>query len=108
MKSQLTKRDFEKRLRELISPEKDFYLLTPYNFSGTPFCGTFDNSAFDLTRNSFWVHVKTFRIKGQFKDSDNLTEVVYEVEQTKFTSHFTAIIFWGDISDIKCILVPIS
>jgi len=85
MKSKLTKKEFKKRLTELTSPEKDFYILTSYNSSGTPFCGTFNDSTFDLTRNSFWRHVKSVSISGQFKELDKTsTEVIYEVGISSF------------------------
>ena len=90
MKSNLNKKEFKKRLTELTSKEKDFYFITPYNSSGTPFCGTFDESTFDLTKNSFWRHVKTIQIKGEYREADNnSTEVTFEVGLSKFTRNFS-------------------
>ena len=80
MKSNLGKKEFKRRLTELTSPEKHFNILTSYNLSGTPFCGRFNDSTFELTRNSFWRHVKSITIQGQFKELDqNYTEVTYKV-----------------------------
>ncbi len=89
MKSNLNKKEFKRRLTELTSKEKDFYFITSYNSSGTMFCGTHDDQTFELTRNSFWRHVKVIIIKGEYKDADNnLTEVTYEVGLSKFTRNF--------------------
>jgi hypothetical protein len=85
MKSNLNKREFKRRLTELTSKEKDFYLFTSYNSSGTPFCGDYNDKTFELTRNSFWRHVKNIVIKGEYKEWDkNSTEVTYTVGWTKF------------------------
>ncbi len=84
MKSNLTKQEFKKRLKELTSSDEGFYLLTPYNLSGTPFCGTFNGRTFELTRNSHWRHVKNIIIKGEYGDSDkHSTKVTYEVGLSK-------------------------
>ncbi len=86
MKSNLNKTEFKKRLTELTSKEKDFYFITPYNSSGTPFCGEYDDRTFELTRNSFWQHVKVIVIKGEYNQLDNdSTEVSYALGWTKFT-----------------------
>lgn len=100
MKSNLNKAEFKKRLTELTSKEKDLYFFTPYNSSGTPFCGTYDESTFELTRNSFWRATKTITIKGEYKELDkNATEVTYEVGWTKFMTNlfiaFISIAFVG-------------
>jgi len=90
MKSNLNKTEFKRRLTELTSKDKPFYILTPFNFSGTPFSGTFDDSKFDLTRNSFWLHVKAIEIKGEYRQSDNkITEVIYTVGISKFFRVFS-------------------
>ena len=89
MKSNLSKDEFKKRLTELTTPGKDFYLITPYDFSGKPFCGTYDDAKFELTRNSFWRHPIAIQIKGEYKKSDNnSTEVIYELGWTKFMRSF--------------------
>ena len=94
MKSELDYKEFKRRLAELTSKEKHFYLFTPYNSSGTPFCGTFDDSTFDLTRNSFWRHVKSIEIKGKYRPVDNrFTHVDYTIGLSKFTRIFTIILF---------------
>src|SRR5258708_38383594 len=83
MKSNLTKQEFKKRLKELTSSEGGFYLLTPYNSSGTPFCGTFNETTFELTRNSYWRHVKNIIIKGEYDSDKHSTKVNYEVGLSK-------------------------
>jgi hypothetical protein len=94
MKSNLTKKEFKERLTELTSPEKDFYIITPYNSSGTPFCGTYTDTTFELTRNSFWRQVKAIKIKGEYKEHDNYsTEVTYKVSAPKFVGPFLYITF---------------
>jgi hypothetical protein len=94
MKSELNYKEFKRRLTELTSKEKDFYLFTPYNSSGKPFCGTFDDSTFDLTRNSFWRHVKAIQIKGKYREVDNgYTEIDYTIGQSKFMRTFSIIFF---------------
>jgi hypothetical protein len=99
MKSNLNKTEFKKRLTEITSPEKEFYII-PYNFSGTPFCGTYDDSTFELTRNSLFIHVKAITIKGEFKGLDNTsTEVIFKIGWTKFRKYafilFTCSAFIG-------------
>lgn len=85
MKSNLNLLAFKKRLTALTSEEKGFYFITPYNPSGTPFCGTYNESSFELTRNSFWTHAKAFVIKGEYKSFDHKsTEVTYEIGWRKF------------------------
>lgn len=85
MKSNLNLTEFKRRLTELTSEEKGFYFITPYNFSGTPFCGTHDEQTFELTRNSFWQHVKAVVVKGEYKRlDDNSTEVTYDIGWTRF------------------------
>jgi hypothetical protein len=84
MKSNLNKTDFKKRLKALTSSDEGLYLLTPYNSSGTPFCGTFNERTFELTRNSHWRHVKNIKIKGEYIESDkHSTEVTYDVGLSK-------------------------
>ena len=90
MKSNLNLTDFKKRLAQLTSKEKDFFLVTPYNFSGTPFCGSFDDKTFELTRNSFWIHVKAIEIRGNYQQADNkTTEVIYTIGISNFFRHFS-------------------
>lgn len=94
MKSELDYKEFKKRLTELTSKEKDFYFFTPYNSSGTPFCGIFDDSTFDLTRNSFWRHVKAIEIKGKYKQGDKGTTIVdYTRCQSKAMKIFSTVFF---------------
>lgn len=100
MRSNLNIKEFKKRLTELISEEKGLYLLTPYNSSGKPFCGTFDEKKFELTRNSFWIHVKAIVIKGEYRNLDNKwTDISYEIGWTKFMRNlfiaFNGIVFIG-------------
>jgi hypothetical protein len=88
MRSSLNKKEFNRRLAALTSKEKDFYFISPFNSSGTPFCGTYDDRTFELTRNSFWKHVKAIVIKGEYKDAENnSTEVIYELGWTKFMTN---------------------
>jgi hypothetical protein len=90
MKSNLSKTEFKRRLTQQTSKEKAFFLVTPFNFSGTAFCGTFDDSKFDLTRNSFWIHVKAIEIKGEYQQADNkTTEVIYTIGISKFFKQFS-------------------
>lgn len=94
MKSNLNKQDFKKRLAELTSKEDDFYFFTPYKFSGEPFCGAFDDDTFELTRNSFWRHVKAVVIKGEYKALDeNSCEVTYTIGLTRFMRNSGIVIF---------------
>lgn len=94
MKSNLNKQDFKKRLAELTSKEDDFYFFTPYKFSGKPFCGAFDDDTFELTRNSFWRHVKAVVIKGEYKSLDeNSCEVTYTIGLTRFMRNSGIVIF---------------
>ena len=85
MKSRLSKEEFKLRLTKLTSKDKDFSIFSSYNFSGTPFCGTYDDSKFELTRNSFWRHVKDLIIKGEYRElNGDSTEVTYTIGLTKF------------------------
>lgn len=100
MKSNLNKIDFKRRLIDLTSREKFVYFITPYNFSGKPFCGDFDDSTFTLTKNSFWRHVKAIQIKGEYKQFDkNSTEVIYKIGYSDFMRYaavaFFSIVFIG-------------
>lgn len=80
MRSNLSTEEFKNRLKELVSKEKEFYFFTTYNPLGTPFCGSYDEHGFELTRNSFWKHVKVVLIKGTYRAlSNGSTEVIYEV-----------------------------
>lgn len=93
MKSTLTKTEFKQRLVALTLKEKNF--TTPFRSARKPFCGTFSDSDFDLTINSFWPHVKAIRIKGEFVRIDNnTTEVFYEVGVPK-PLRFLALLFFG-------------
>lgn len=93
LKSRLNKEEFKARLMALTSHEKGFYLFTPYNSSGTPFCGRYDNNTFELTRNSFWQHIKAITIKGEYKASDNnTTEVTYTIGLKKFVRMFLILV----------------
>lgn len=92
MKSELSRDEFKRRLSELTAEEKGFYFITPYDFSGKPFCGEYDDTTFELSKNSFWAHVVAMRIKGEYKGLDNKsTEVVYEVGWTKLTRNLTLV-----------------
>lgn len=83
MKSNLGIEEFKTRLKELTSDEKTFYLFTPYNSSGTPFCGRFDEKTFELTKNSYLTPIKTIVIKGEYTGlGDHSTEVTYEIGRT--------------------------
>jgi hypothetical protein len=105
MKSNLNKTEFNKRLTELTSKEKDFFFISPYNSSGTPFCGTFDNSTFYLTRNSFWIHVKAIEIRGEYQQADNkTTEIIYTIGISRFFRHFSWTIFGLGITGLNTIL----
>jgi hypothetical protein len=92
MISNLTKKEFKERLTQRTSKEKAFYFFTPFSFSGTPFCGTFDDSKFDLTRNSFWTSTKAIQIKGEYRPLNNkATEVIYSVGILNFYRNFLRI-----------------
>lgn len=89
MKSSLNLSEFKSRLTELTSEENGFYFITPYNWSGTPFCGTYDERTFELTKNSFWTHVKAIVVRGEYKQLDDYsTDVTYEIGWTKFMKRF--------------------
>jgi hypothetical protein len=93
MKSDLNVIEFKKRLAELTVPEKHVWLFSPFESSGKPFCGTFDDSTFELTRNSFWTHVKAIVVKGEYKQLDsNSTEVRYTVGLSKFVRIYSIIL----------------
>ena len=99
IKSDLNVIEFKERLAELTVPEKRLYLFSPFTSSGTPFCGTFNDSTFELTRNSLWTHVKAIVVKGEYKQLDsNSTEVRYTVGLPKFIKIFSIILL--------CIIVP--
>jgi hypothetical protein len=99
MKSDLNVMEFKKRLVELTVPEKQVWLFSPFESSGKPFCGAFDDSTFELTRNSFWTHVKTIVVNGEYKQLDsNSTEVRYTVGLSKFARIFSIILL--------CIILP--
>lgn len=84
MISELRISEFRKRLAESTSPDEEFYIFTPYNFSGAPFCGTFDDARFELSRNSFWRHVKAIRITGKYWATEgDKTEVFVEIGLSK-------------------------
>ncbi len=109
MKSKLSKAEFKKRLIKLTSKEKDFYLFTPYNSSGTPFCGKYDDKTFELTRNSFWRHVKAIIIKGEYKESNNnSTEVIYTISWTKFMRALSVIFLGLTFIGINTVLIVMS
>jgi hypothetical protein len=93
MKSTLTQYEFKERLEKLTAHGDGIYFFTPYDFSGKPFFGTYDDTKFQIRRNSFWRHVIAVEIKGEYKPSaNNLTEVNYEVKLSKFGRYFTFII----------------
>lgn len=80
MKSVSQIRDFEQRLGELTSKEDPISIITPYQFNGKPFCGTFDGQSFDLTVNSFWRSMKWISITGTFRaNPDGLTDIDVEI-----------------------------
>ncbi len=109
MKSNLSKTEFKGRLQELTSSERTFFFLPPFNFSRTPFCGTFDDSKFDLTRNSFWTHVKGIEIKGEYLQADEkTTEVSYTIGISKFIKLFSWIILGLTIIGSNTILLVFS
>jgi hypothetical protein len=94
MKGESTLKNFEERLKELTSAEPSIWFISPYQRSGRPFCGTFDDSSFNLTRNSIWNHVKWISIDGTFKKSDDgTTEVDYEIGTTRRMKAFSIIFF---------------
>lgn len=93
MKAKSSLRDFEKRLKELTDEESSFFFLTPFNFSGKPFCGTFDGTSFNLTRNSFWRHIKSISIKGNYKRLGTSTEIEYTIDVSRFTRIFSIIFY---------------
>lgn len=106
MKSNLTKTEFKQRLAELTSKEKIFYFITPFRFSGKPFCGTFGDSSFDLTRNSFWPHVKAIGIKGEYVRLDHkATEVFYEIGISKPSRFLARLFFAGSFVGINVVLI---
>lgn len=82
-------------MTDLTSKKEHFWWFTPYNSSGTPFCGTYDDSTFDLTLNSFWGPVRAIEIKGKFREADNgCTEVDYTIGQSKFIKTFSKVFFF--------------
>ncbi len=92
MRSNLSKEAFKKRLEEQTEKEKDFFFFTSYQSSGKIFCGTYDDTSFDLTKNTFWSHIKAMRIKGQFETADHrTTEVTYEIGLSKWARLFSYI-----------------
>jgi hypothetical protein len=102
MKSTLKKQEFQRRLEELTSEEKDFFFI-PYNFSGKPFCGTYDARTFDLARNSILSNVRMLRIKGEYKESEKTgTEVTYQIRRPKWMNYvlmiLDALFFLGMLS----------
>jgi hypothetical protein len=99
MKSTLSKQDFQKRLENLTSMEKDFFII-PLSFSGKPFCGTYDASTFDLARNSILFNVRMLRIKGKYQDNEKAgTEVTYQIGWPKWMNYgfgvFNILVFAG-------------
>ncbi|MBI3221100.1 MAG: hypothetical protein HYZ44_16430 [Bacteroidetes bacterium] len=92
MKSTLSKQDFQKRLEDLTSKEKDFFFI-PYDFSGKPFCGTYDANTFDLARNSILSNVRMLRIKGEFKESEKTgTDVTYQIRSPQWMNYLLVIL----------------
>jgi hypothetical protein len=92
MKAKSNLKDFEKELKQLTTKES-FFFLTPLDFSGKPFCGSFDHSTFDLTRNSMWQHIRAISIKGSYRREGDVTEVEYEVGVDKFSRIFARVVF---------------
>ena len=93
MKSNLNKEQFQRRLTALTSKDKEIFFITPYNSSGTPFCGTYDDTTFELTRNSILVATKTIKIKGEYKKlNEDSTEVFYKVGWTNFAKNLFIVI----------------
>jgi hypothetical protein len=93
MKSRLAIIEFKNRLKESTTSEIDFYFLSPYKISGEPFCGEFNDSSFDLTRNTHWRHIKAIEIKGRYKKSTDSTEVAYSIGLSKFLRNFSIVFF---------------
>ncbi|HQQ97091.1 MAG TPA: hypothetical protein PLX35_07495 [Cyclobacteriaceae bacterium] len=94
MKSELNHKEFKRRLTDLTSKKEHFWWFTPYNSSGTPFCGTYDDSTFDLTLNSFWGPMRQFEIIGRYREADNgSTEIEYTIGRSKFMRTFLTIAF---------------
>jgi hypothetical protein len=99
MKSDLNVIEFKKRLAELTVAEKDVWIFSPFESSGKPFCGTFNGSTFELSRNSIWTHVKAIVVKGEYKQQDsNSTEVLYTVGLTKSNRIFLIVLL--------CLIIP--
>ena len=89
MASELSNTKFKNRLTELTSPEQPIFLLTPYKFNGKPFCGTFTNDSFRLTRNSPWHHIKLVSIKGTYlPSSPDKTKVEYRIGRRNWKRNF--------------------
>lgn len=85
MESTLSKTQFKQRLVEVTSSEEGAFFITSYNFSGTPFCGTHDDSSFVLTRNSFLVNVKSIVIEGAYTEThQKTTEVNYSLRLPRY------------------------
>ena len=109
MKSNLTKSEFKQRLAELTSVERPFYFITPYNFSGKPFCGKFTDSSFDLTRNSIWPSVSAIRIKGEYvRIGNDTTEVFYEVGLAKPLRFFILLFFGATLAGMNMVLIAMG
>jgi len=97
MKSTLTQYEFKEKLEKLTAHGDGIYFFTPYDFSGKPFFGTYDDTKFQIRKNSFWKHVIAVEIKGEYKPSaNNLTEVNYEIKLSNFGQYFTFVV--GGIS----------
>ena len=71
--------DFKRRLTELTGSEPPFWILTPVQANGKPFCGTFSDNAFELVRDSFWQHIRAITITGVYQSTAGVTEIEYEV-----------------------------
>jgi hypothetical protein len=94
MESELSTEQFHKRLTELVTPEKTFSLFTHYDFSGKPFCGTYTNNSFELTKNSHWQHIKGMQIIGTFQSGkNNKTQVIFKVGMSNIWKWVVRILF---------------
>lgn len=91
MKYSATAKDFDSKLKSLITKEKLIWFLTPI-FNGSSFCGTFDNDSFSLNLNTSIRSLKPFYIKGIYKKSNNNYNIIYEIDSTKASKVFSIIV----------------
>lgn len=90
-------------------PEKTISLLTPYDFSGKPFCGIYTGETFRLTKNSHWRHIKSITIIGRYEPKNNdKTEVTFEVGNPGKRKVFVSISFILMLAFVNTLLVFFS